>query len=299
MIRPCVNTVAFLTFVLTAHATSHCATTTALAFKELQGNNLAGEFTNLDNARSACNQNAACTGFVFFAQDGKYRLRDGSTVVFNGAATSYLCQAVSASNSRSISRSPSPSQSASPSQSRSPSSGFFCNDGCEIEKKFVNDTLCDCSDCGDEQNYTCATCFQGCPQNCGNYTVCKDPICSNQTFENNVTGQCHKFCCEHYGAIQTPLGTVHEDPATASTALFCHMGCLCEQSLSHDCAVWCSDNVLDRTNGAFLLADKSEAYGRSVYYLDFAYFPNILRYRDGGGDSRLSVSLLSPIFSQP
>ena len=48
--------------------------------------------------------------------------------------------------------------------------GYTCNDGCYISDSYVNDGFCDCSDCGDECGWTCATC--SCPTTCGDYSSC-------------------------------------------------------------------------------------------------------------------------------
>ena len=41
---------------------------------------------------------------------------------------------------------------------------YTCSDGCTIPSFFVNDSYCDCSDCEDELEFTCSTCFEGCPE---------------------------------------------------------------------------------------------------------------------------------------
>eukprot|EP00808_Paulinella_micropora_P011760 g60221.t1 len=48
-----------------------------------------------------------------------------------------------------------------------------CSDGCLLKPTFVNDSSCDCSDCGDEPDWDCNSCSQGCPTECGTYTECK------------------------------------------------------------------------------------------------------------------------------
>ncbi|CAL1166004.1 unnamed protein product, partial [Cladocopium goreaui] len=35
---------------------------------------------------------------------------------------------------------------------------FSCPDGCEIPLVYKNDNFCDCSDCADEETWTCGTC---------------------------------------------------------------------------------------------------------------------------------------------
>ena len=48
----------------------------------------------------------------------------------------------------------------------------MCDDGCSISSNYINDSYCDCSNCEDEPYYSCGSCFEGCPSECGNYTYC-------------------------------------------------------------------------------------------------------------------------------
>ena len=50
--------------------------------------------------------------------------------------------------------------------------GFTCSDDCVISDIYVNDGYCDCTDCGDEDGWTCSTCEDGCPDSCGGYEDC-------------------------------------------------------------------------------------------------------------------------------
>jgi hypothetical protein len=49
---------------------------------------------------------------------------------------------------------------------------FVCASGCEIVADFVNDNHCDCAECEDEPDYTCETCDDGCPIECGESRQC-------------------------------------------------------------------------------------------------------------------------------
>ena len=51
------------------------------------------------------------------------------------------------------------------------SGAYTCNDGCVISDYWVDDSYCDCSDCGDELSWTCGSCG-GCPTTCGEYVRC-------------------------------------------------------------------------------------------------------------------------------
>jgi hypothetical protein len=43
----------------------------------------------------------------------------------------------------------------------------MCVDGCELVLDYVNDGVCDCAECEDEDPFTCETCREGCPADCG------------------------------------------------------------------------------------------------------------------------------------
>jgi hypothetical protein len=50
---------------------------------------------------------------------------------------------------------------------------FTCNNGCEIAGEYVNDgRLCDCAECEDEDSFTCETCEEECPTECGAFSDC-------------------------------------------------------------------------------------------------------------------------------
>ena len=53
-------------------------------------------------------------------------------------------------------------------QPEAPPGRFACSDGCLILSEYLNDAVCDCSDCGDEPRYTCDNCT--CPTFCGVWT---------------------------------------------------------------------------------------------------------------------------------
>ena len=65
-----------------------------------------------------------------------------------------------------------------PSSQRTTEAQYACNDGiCSIDASYVNDGSCDCSECDDEDDWTCDTCG-GCPTSSqcqqGYYAVCSD-----------------------------------------------------------------------------------------------------------------------------
>ena len=52
---------------------------------------------------------------------------------------------------------------------------FECDDGCTISVNYINDNMCDCSNCEDESDWTCETCNAGvCPSSdeCGWFVHC-------------------------------------------------------------------------------------------------------------------------------
>ena len=51
---------------------------------------------------------------------------------------------------------------------------FFCDDGCAIYSGWVNDSMCECSNCEDEPHWTCDNCT--CPDSCGDYSFCGDTV---------------------------------------------------------------------------------------------------------------------------
>ena len=52
------------------------------------------------------------------------------------------------------------------------SDGYTCSDGCTISTAYVNDDWCDCTDCGDENEWTCEDCENGCSDSCGTFRYC-------------------------------------------------------------------------------------------------------------------------------
>ena len=56
---------------------------------------------------------------------------------------------------------------------------IYCTDGCAIYTSYMDDGYCDCSDCGDETDYTCSSCANGCPSDCGDYMLCAGYTCSD------------------------------------------------------------------------------------------------------------------------
>ena len=59
---------------------------------------------------------------------------------------------------------------------------FTCDDGCEINKGYVDDNDCDCSNCEDEAVFNCTACFGGCPSECGHYTHCTSNTYETSTY---------------------------------------------------------------------------------------------------------------------
>ena len=58
----------------------------------------------------------------------------------------------------------------------SPGSIISCNasdpDAWNISSKYINDGYCDCGNCEDEDEWTCANCSVGCPKQCGDSVQC-------------------------------------------------------------------------------------------------------------------------------
>ena len=68
---------------------------------------------------------------------------------------------------------------------------YFCSDGCNVSIDYVNDGYCDCSDCGDENSWTCDTCY--CPDFCGEYYACGSGS-SGSSFTSDDLFTCNDDC---------------------------------------------------------------------------------------------------------
>ena len=86
---------------------------------------------------------------------------------------------------------------------------FDCASGsCSISANYVNDSSCDCPDCSDETDWTCATCGGGCPETCGDYTLC--PII--ETFN------CSTGCSILMNSVNDSYCDCEDRPSTARLA---------------------------------------------------------------------------------
>eukprot|EP00808_Paulinella_micropora_P031352 g40014.t1 len=53
-----------------------------------------------------------------------------------------------------------------------PDAPYFCQNGCQIVRDYINDNYCDCSKCEDELFWNCSSCGSGCPSICGASAYC-------------------------------------------------------------------------------------------------------------------------------
>ncbi|CAJ1348669.1 unnamed protein product [Effrenium voratum] len=81
-----------------------------------------------------------------------------STSTSSSSSTTSTSSSTSSSSTSSSSTSSSSTSSTTSSTTSTTTTPFICSDGCQIPLHWLNDQFCDCSDCGDELAWTCATC---------------------------------------------------------------------------------------------------------------------------------------------
>ena len=129
---------------------------------------------------------------------------------------------------------------------------YICSDGCNVSIDWVNDGYCDCSDCGDENSWTCDTC--DCPDTCGDFYDCGTGSGTGSTFTTDDLFTCNDGC-EIYTGFENDgwcdCSECEDENSWTCETCSCPTECGDYEECSGDYG-WCN------TNGMFNCSDGCE-----------------------------------------
>lgn len=139
-------------------------------------------------------------------------------------------------------------------------STFNCNDSCVIPKSYVDDSICDCSNCEDEYEWTCESCSSGCPDYCGNFTYCRNidsyTYGSSSSYHHDGTYECDDGCkiLESY-VDDSYCDCANCEDESRWTCESCHERCPANHSCGDDWSYCINRETLSQSNSSYLCSD--------------------------------------------